>query len=41
MAGTGSDAPTTKVVGHVSIQSPVSPIGGNTLGYAACCGRYL
>jgi hypothetical protein len=32
MAGAGSDAPTTKAVGHVSIQSPVSPVGGNALG---------
>ena len=34
MAGTGPDAPTTKVAGHVLIQSPVGPVGGNALGYA-------
>ena len=38
VAGTGSNAPAAKVVGDVSLQSPVSPPGGNALGYAECCG---
>ena len=40
VAGTGSDAPATKVARNVSLQSPVSPPGGNALGCAVCCGRH-
>ena len=32
VAGTGSEAPATKVVGNVSLASPISPVRGNALG---------
>jgi len=34
-----NDAPATKVEGNVSLQSPLSPGGGNALEYARCCSR--
>src|SRR6516162_4114535 len=34
-----NDAPATKVEANVSLQSPLSPGGGNALEYARCCGR--
>lgn len=40
VAGAGSDAPATKIAGNVSLQSPVSPPGGNTLGCAVCGGLH-
>ena len=38
VARAGSDAPATKVAGNVSLQSPVSPPGGNALSCAVGCG---
>jgi len=32
VAGTGSESRATKVVGNVSLASPISPVGGNALG---------
>src|SRR6516165_2195404 len=34
------DVPATKVEGNVSLQSPLSPGGGNALEHARCCGRH-
>jgi hypothetical protein len=39
-AGAGSEAPSTKVVGNVTLPSPLGPGGGNALGYAWCSGRH-
>src|SRR5262249_45881801 len=39
-ARAGSEAPATKVVGNVSLASPLGSGGGNALGYAWCCGRH-
>ena len=40
VAGSGSEARATKVIPNVSLTSPLSLGGGNTLGYAWGCGRH-